>query len=870
MDTDQNSGLLALPIVLFCLYSQVMANQEFGGLGLSSTEAAHRLSDFGPNELTHTKSNRFLQRVFDVIKQPMLFLLLAAGSLNFILSEPTDGFILLVAVFVVIGISIYQENKTENALASLRDLSAPRALVIRDGKQLRISGKDIVVGDVVVLVEGDRIPADGVLFRSANFTVDESALTGESVPVLKRASSNPETESMGMPGGDSTPWVFAGTLIVKGKGLALIKATGIKTQLGQIGKSVFDIAIEQTPLQREINRLVRIVAVIGIAAAFAVTILYTLTRGDWIKGLLVGISTTMALLPEEFPVVLTVFLAIGAWRMSQNHILTRRAPVIETLGSATVICVDKTGTLTENRMQVRELLLGNKSFDLSSIKLPSEFEELVEYLVLASALDSFDPMDKAFVELGEKYLPKTDTQFSNTQLVIEFPLSESIMAITHVWKTSEKYVIASKGAPESIATLCKMDSNQRKELTAAVSKATENGQRVLAVAKSEYPLSAALPESAEIFDFEFIGLVGLYDPVRSGVPEAIDECNTAGIRTVMITGDFPGTAMAVAREIGIDTSAGVLTGEDVARMSNLELVDQVKRVNVFARMIPSQKMQLISAFKANQEVVAMTGDGVNDAPALRAADIGIAMGARGTDVAREAAAMVITDDDFSSIVKGVRRGRGIFNNLRKALTYIIAVHIPIFGMTLIPVLDSGWPLVLLPIQIAFLELIIDPVCSVVFESEPIDENVMKRKPRTLGSDIFGKVEISVAIAQGLANLVAILLIYIWALSSGYSSEAVKTLTFITLVLSNLATIFVNRSWSLSTINVMRKRPNRMLNWVAGAAFALLIILTSISPINSTFGFVPISVGNWIICIIAVVLGVSWFDFYKKRLRAKLL
>lgn len=846
-----------------------MATKEFGAIGLTSSEAAKRLAEFGPNEITHTKTSQIFKRVFDVIKQPMLFLLLAAGTLNFILAELGDGIILLVAVFVVIGISIYQENKTENALASLRDLSAPRALVIRDGEQLRVSGTEVVVGDVVVLVEGDRIPADGVLFRAANFTVDESALTGESVAVHKQASKEPETLGMGNPGGDATSWVFAGTLIVKGKGLALIKSTGINTQLGQIGKSVFDIAIEQTPLQREINRLVRIVAIIGIGAAVAVTVLYALTRGDWIKGLIVGISTTMSLLPEEFPVVLTVFLAIGAWRMSQNQILTRRAPVIETLGSATVICVDKTGTLTENRMQVRELLLGNKCFDVASNKLPIEFLELVQYLVLASAVDSFDPMDKAFINLGEKYL-KDGQRLQGAELVIEYPLSESIMAITHVWKATDRYIVASKGAPESIAVLCNLDFHQRKELTDAVSKATENGQRVLAVAKAEHSLNDEIPKSAAEFNFEFIGLVGLYDPVRKGVPEAISECDFAGIRTVMITGDFPGTAIAVAREIGIDTSAGVLTGDDVSRMSESELIEQVRRVNVFARMVPAQKMQLIKAFKANREIVAMTGDGVNDAPALRAADIGIAMGARGTDVAREAAAMVITDDDFSSIVKGIRRGRGIFNNLRKALTYIIAVHIPIFGMTLIPVLDIHWPLVLLPIQIAFLELIIDPVCSVVFESEPIDENVMKRKPRDLGRDVFGKLEISVAIAQGTANLAAILAIYVWSLSSGYTSEEVKTLTFITLVLSNLATIFVNRSWTLSTFKVMRERRNEILNWVATAAVMMLIFLTSINPINATFGFVPISFTNWLVCIAAAIIGVSWFDFYKKRLKSKLL
>ncbi len=834
-------------------------------LGLTSAEAVHRLEKFGPNELTNSFKRGLIRRIIDVVKQPMLFLLIAAGTLNFILAEPRDGFVLIIFVLVVIGISVYQESKTEQALASLKELSAPRALVIRDGKQIRISGKEIVVGDVVVLMEGDRVPADGTLIRCSNFTVDESTLTGESVPVRKSASQNSENP-IGAPGGDDTPWIFAGTLTVKGKGLAIVQKTGHETQLGLIGKSVLEIEIEQTPLQKEINKLVKVVAVLGIAAAFAVTVIFALTREDWIKGLLVGIATSMALLPEEFPVVLTVFLAIGAWRMSQNHVLTRRSAVIETLGSATVICVDKTGTLTENRMQVRELFLNNKTHQVDQRDLPKDFHELTEYLVLASALDSFDPMDKAFIELGDVFLAKDNQTHQVTELVAEYPLSESIMAITQVWKTESKYVVAAKGAPESIAILCKLDVPERKVLTDAVNRATASGQRVLAVAKSEYEFSKPLPDNAIGFEFELIGLVGLFDPIRVGVVEAIAECRTAGIRTVIITGDFPGTAMAVAREIGIDVSAGVLTGEDVARMSSAELAVQVRNVNVFARMIPTQKMQLISAFKANNEIVGMTGDGVNDAPALRAADIGIAMGARGTDVAREAAAIVITDDDFASIVRGVRRGRGIFNNLRKALAYIIAVHIPIFGMTLIPVLFSDWPLVLLPIQIAFLELIIDPVCSIVFESEPIDENIMNRKPRDVERDIFGKNEIKIAIFQGIANLLAIFAVYFWSINSNFSDKEIKTLTFVTLVLSNLATIFINRSWTLTTLNVMRKRKNKVLNWAVAVASLVLVVLSSVEPINQTFGFVRLSISSWLVCLTSAIMGVVWFEFYKVRKR----
>lgn len=832
-------------------------------LGLTSLEAARRLQEFGPNELSRLESKRFFRRVLDVVKQPMLFLLLAAGSLNFVLAEFSDGLILMVAVIVVISISVYQENKTEKALLSLRELSAPRALVIRDGIQVRVAGKEIVVGDVIVLNEGDRVPADGVLIRCSNFMVDESTLTGESMPVRKVAGQNINQLELGTPGGDDTSSVFAGTLTIKGKGFAVVLKTASQTQLGLIGSSVQDIEIEQTPLQREINRLVRVVAILGFGAAIAVTCIYALTRNDWIEGLLVGISTTMALLPEEFPVVLTVFLALGAWRMSQTNVLVRRSPVIETLGSASVICVDKTGTLTENRMQVRELIANGKRYVVDSGNVPEEFAELIEYLALASSQDSFDPMDKAFIQLGKQALNSSNQKHTPIAFVAEYPLTESLMAVTNAWQTTDHIVISAKGAPESIAKLCKLNADEIKKLTDQVNEATSSGQRVLAVAKAKHNLQQSLPDSPDGFNFELLGLVGLHDPVRSGVEQAISECTNAGIRTVIITGDFPGTAMAVAREIGIDVSAGALTGSDVAAMSVTELAKQVQRVNVFARMIPTQKMQLIAAFKANGDVVAMTGDGVNDAPALRVADIGLAMGARGTDVAREAAAIVITDDDFTSIVKGIRRGRGIFNNLRKALTYIIAVHIPIFGMTLVPVLVNDWPLVLLPIQIAFIELIIDPVCSVVFESEPIDENIMNRSPRKLGKNIFGIFEILIAVSQGLINFTVILAVYLWALQSNFTDSEVKTITFITLVFSNLATIFINRSWTLTTLKVMRERKNKMLNWAVALATALLFVLTSIEPINKTFGFTQVSPTNWAVALTSATLGVIWFDFYKK-------
>jgi Ca2+-transporting ATPase len=683
-------------------------------VGLTAGEAARRLQVDGPNELPTAKPRNVAQQARDVLREPMLGLLVGAGVLYFLLAEPLDGVILLAFVVVVIAISLYQEHKTENALTALRDLSSPRALVLRDGEQLRVAGRDVVAGDVILLVEGDRVPADGALVDAVNLTVDESALTGEAVPVRKTATSiDAATGAIGEPGGDGTPWVYSGTLVVKGRGIAVVASTGARTVLGRIGRALRDIQPDRTPLQRELGRFVRIIAAAGVVAAALVAVVFGLTRHDWLEGLLVAIGGAMAMLPEEIPVVLTVFLALGAWRMSQQHVLTRRSAAIETLGSATAICVDKTGTLTLNSMVVASLTVDGHVHHVDDAEVPECFHALVEYAVLASPLDPFDPMDRAFREFGEHALAGTEHLHARWDLVREYPLSEQLLALSHVWRSPHRpdYVVAAKGAPEAIGDLCHLDPPATAALDEQVETAAVAGLRVLAVARARFTASAQLPTEQHDFDFEYLGLVGVRDPVRPDARDAVASCHRAGIRVVMVTGDYPSTALSIADEVGIDGTGGVITGPQLATMPDGELAERVRTVNVFARMVPDQKLQLIRALKADGEVVGMTGDGVNDAPALRAADIGIAMGARGTDVARESADLVITDDDFSSIAGGVCQGRGIYDNLHKALAYILAVHVPIFGMTLIPVFVPGWPLVLLPVQIAFLQLVIDPATS---------------------------------------------------------------------------------------------------------------------------------------------------------------
>lgn len=831
--------------------------------GITSDEAARRLAADGPNELPTARKSNLLRQAWEVLRQPMLLLLLGAGTVNFLLAEPLDGAILMSFVVVVITISIYQEHKTENALVALRDLSSPRALVVRDGRQVRIAGRDVVRGDVVLLAEGDRVPADAVLVDGVNLSVDESALTGESVPVRKAPTQAPPA-GMGRPGGDATPWVFSGTLAVKGHGIALVRETGAGTELGRIGQALRTIEAEQTPLQREIERLVRVIAVVGVAAAVLVVTVYGLTRGDWLEGVLAGIATAMAMLPEEFPVVLTVFLALGAWRMSRRHVLARRPPVIETLGSATAICVDKTGTLTLNAMTVREFVVAGEVHELGDAPLPERFHAIAEFAALASPVDPFDPMDRAFRDVVDTYLAGTEHVHGDWQLVREYPLSEELLALSHVWRSPDvsSYVVAAKGAPEAIVDLCHLDDAARGAIEAELETATAGGLRMLGVARARFAATQRLPTEQHDFVFEYLGLAGLHDPVRPGVADAVADCAGAGIRVVMITGDHPGTALAVAAEIGLDATAGCITGPELETMGDDELARRIRTVSVFARMVPEQKLQLVRALRANGEVVAMTGDGVNDAPALSAADIGIAMGARGTDVAREAAALVITDDDFTSIVGGVRRGRGIFDNLRKAMSYVIAVHLPIVGMSLIPVFLPGWPLVLLPAQIAFIELIIDPACSIVFESEQIDPKIMDQPPRRRSEPMFGRRVLGLAVAQGLSVLVAVAAVYVWAVLSGRADETVRSVTFAALVVGNVALILVNRSWRLSIWRSFRERSNSALKWILILAGVLLVVLLSVPALRSAFRFGPMGLAEWIVALAAGFAGVAWFEAYK--------
>ncbi|HEY3317327.1 MAG TPA: cation-translocating P-type ATPase [Coriobacteriia bacterium] len=834
--------------------------------GLSGEEVARRRAEEGPNEIPAARPRSLVQIAAGVLREPMLLLLLAGGALYLVLGDVEEALILLSFVFVVMGITFYQERKTERALEALRDLSSPRALVIRDGRQQRVAGREVVRGDVILLAEGDRVPADAVVLDSSNLSVDESLLTGESVPVRKLAVRT-GTDADLTPGGDDSPAVFSGTLVVKGQGIAEVRAIGTATELGRIGTALGGLKPERTRLQREVDGLVRKLAVLGLGLCGIVVLVYGATRGDWLQGTLAGITLAMAMLPEEFPVVLTVFLALGAWRISQRHVLTRRMPAIETLGSATVLCVDKTGTLTQNRMTVREVVTDGERYRIDGrAQLPETFHEIVEYTVLASPVDPFDPMDTAFKDLGNRFLAQTEHLHADWTLVREYPLSEHLLALSHVWRSPDggDYVIAAKGAPEAIGDLCHLSESGTRQLSHRVSTMAAGGLRVLGVAAASFRMTEGLPPEQHDFEFRFLGLVGLEDPIRPTVPDAVRECYSAGIRVVMITGDYPGTACAIAEQIGLTPRKEVITGPELAGMTDEQLAKRIDAVNVFARVVPEQKLRIVRALKAVGEVVAMTGDGVNDAPALKAADIGIAMGERGTDVARESAALVLTDDDFGSIVGAVRMGRRIFDNLKKAMSYILAVHVPIAGMSLLPVV-FGWPIVLMPVHIAFLELIIDPACSVVFEAEREEPGVMERPPRALKEPLFSARIVALALAQGVAVLTVVLAVFLLTLNRAHPApehEAyVRAVTFTTLVLSNLGLIVANLSWTRSVFQVLRMG-NRALWWVLAGALAFLAAALYLPFFRNLFRFGVLRLGDVAVAVGAAAAGVLWFELLK--------
>ena len=803
--------------------------------GLSEIEALRRLKQDGPNELTRKPPRSVWRIAFQVIREPMFLLLLAAGLIYLFLGDWVEAVMLLGAVVATAMISIVQEKRTDNVLESLRDLASPRALVIRDGQQQRIAGSEVVCGDVIVLAEGDRIPADAQVLSGNNLQVDESLLTGESVAVDKLWVT-----------GEEAPSVFSGSLVVRGHGLARVFATGINSELGKIGKALGDIPEEPTRLHAQTRQLVKLFGTMGLVLSVLVVLFYGLQRGDWLAGALSGITLAMAILPEEFPLILTFFMAMGAWRISRHKVLTRQSATIETLGSATVLCTDKTGTLTLNRMALAELRTGQHVWQAGADgkTLSPDLHELLEYAMLSSESRPTDPMEQAIMDLGAQHLQGTEHLHPEWVLAHEYGLSPELLAMTHVWTSVShvSHLIATKGAPETIIELCHLNADRSAEVRQTVNAMAAEGLRVLGVAKATFA-GTDWPAGQHGFDFEWVGLLGLADPLRDSVPKAVAQCQSAGIRVMMITGDYPVTALAIARQAGIvgaqdDERQVVMAGDELAALSESELAKRVGQVKVFARIKPAQKLAIVNALKNAGEVVAMTGDGVNDAPALKAAHIGIAMGQRGTDVAREAASMVLLDDDFGAIVKTIAQGRQIYDNIRKALAFVVSVHVPIAGLVFLPML-FGWPILLFPAHVAFFELVIDPSCSFVFEAEEAEPDLMQRPPRPTDAALFGRQQLFSSILQGLMVLGSLLALDYSLRQFGIGQDELRAASFIAMMMGSLLLVWLDLKSKKNNGQGHRKPSRGFLFALFGTGLTLLLVNT-VPVLQDLFKFATLS------------------------------
>lgn len=815
---------------------------------LTSAEASERLKQHGYNELVGEGPKNIWRIALEVIREPMFLLLIGCGTLYMLLGDYREGIVLVSSILIIIGITFAQYRKTERSLEALRNLATPRALVVRDGKKVRIAGREVVPGDILVLHEGDRIAADATIVECIHLSVDESLLTGESMPVSKNTDV-----------GNSA--VFSGTLAVQGSALASVTATGMNTRFGQIGHSLQSIQDEETRLQKEMKVFIRTLSIIGIFLSITVVVAFYISRGDFLESLLTGLAASMAILPEEFPVVLTIFLALGAWRLSKKNVLTRRSSAIETLGSATVLCSDKTGTITQNKMIVAAVALDRKIIERSAFQ-PNDslLRQLIATGSLASAQDTADPMEKAIFALhSDMAYEKTALDFER-----EYTLSKGLLMMTRAYRSNQhtNYYLTAKGAPEAVLTLCNCTDEERQIQMDLVKNMASQGYRVIAVAEATH-LGNTWPESQHGFTYKLLGLLGFEDPIRAEVPQAVAECNDAGIRVCMITGDYPATALAIADKIGLHHNGKVLTGDELDRLPEHELAKRIAETSVFARVIPEQKLLIVNTLKASGEVVAMTGDGVNDAPALKAAHIGVAMGAKGTDVAREAASLVLLDDNFASIVAAIRSGRRIFDNLQKAMSYILSIHIPIIALTLIPAFMGELPILLFPIHIVFMELIIDPVCSIAFESEQEESGIMQRPPRPANEQFFGRKKIISAIFKGLMLLITVLVVFGLSIQEGHSEGEVRAIVFSTLIIGNIFLILTDLSHTRSFLSVFMERSKATL-LIVGIALTLLLSTLTIPGLNFIFNFEFPGFGHFLPAIAAagtmllVLEGHKWW------------
>lgn len=821
--------------------------------GLTDEEVIANRNAFGSNESDKKGKNPIWEVLRDVIFEPLFIILVFAATIYFALGESTEGIIMLVALGLVSGISLFQENKSRNAVNELKRLSSPQAKVYRNGKVISLPTEEIVIKDLILVEDGNLIPVDARIVEAHDFSVNESILTGESLAVTKDTTSE-------------TPLIFQGTMVDTGNCVAEVCAIGQNTKLGQIGTSLAKIVPTKTPLQTQIKSFVRSMVIIGAIAFLLVWGINFLISGDILSALLQGLTLAMSILPEEIPVAFSTFMALGAYHLYKKKIISRSPYTVETLGAATVICTDKTGTLTENKMQLRAIFEQETRITLDLMKPNPGFSPVLEYALWASEILPFDPMEKSIHSFYAK-LAEVDER-KGAEMIHEYPLGGSPPKMTHVFKKRNgKTVIAVKGSVEGVLNQTKLSDAEKKIIFEQVDAFSSQGFRILAVGKVKGH-QGPFPESQGAFEFQFLGLLAFYDPPKTNISDVLKSFYTAGIDVKVITGDYAQTAVAIADQVGLKTTGDIMTGDSVMAMGTVELSRRVSTVSIFARMFPDAKLKVVEALKANGEVVAMTGDGVNDAPALKSAHIGIAMGQRGSEVAKKTADLVLMDDDLSHMPEAVALGRRIYENLKKAIRYIISIHIPIILIVLMP-LVLGWEFINIfsPIHVIFLELIMGPTCSIVFENEPIEPNSMQQPPRKLSQTFFSWKELSLSVVQGLVITLACLGLGYWIMKAGESEGTVRTVIFTTLIFSNVFLTLVNRSFYYSVLKTL-SYPNKLIPLILGISLAVLALSLMVTPVRTVFEFEPISLEFVVYGLFAAFFGVFWLEILKCWRRRK--
>lgn len=822
-------------------------------VGLTEEEVISSRKKFGSNQSSKKSKNQIWLTLIEIVSEPMFIILVCASLIYFVLGEINEGMIMVLAILFVSGISFFQENRSRNAVNSLKKLSSPHAKVLRSGSQQTILTEELVVGDIIYFEDGNLISSDAKILLSNDFSVNESMLTGESLAVFK---SNAEAENQ----------IFKGSTVVSGACTAEVTAVGTDTKLGQIGASLEQIKETKTPLQMQISKFTTSMVGVGVVAFLVVWGMNYYEEGDILKSLLKGLTLAMSVLPEEIPVAFSTFMALGAYHLYKKNVIAKSPYTVETLGAATVICTDKTGTLTQNRMQLVEVY-DYEADSIQDLKTTTiRDSEVVSYAMWASEIDPFDSMEKSIHTLYGA--TTTNDQRKNFRMVHEYPLSGKPPIMTHVFEnTAGKQIIAVKGSVEGVLRQSGLSEDKKNDLLSKAAAMSEKGYRVLGVGRVDESI-ATLPTSQHDIIFGFVGLIAFYDPPKENVEQTIEQFHDAGIQVKMITGDHAKTAAAIAKQVGIKSPENVMSGVEIMAMDTSDLQQKVQSINVFARMFPEAKLKVIEALKFNGEVVAMTGDGVNDGPALKAAHIGIAMGLGGSEVAKEASALILMDDDLAWMVDAVALGRKIYENLKKAIRYIISIHIPIILIVAMPLL-LFWKItdIFSPIHVIFLELVMGPTCSIIFENEPIEKNSMTVPPRKLTTNFFSYKELMLSIVQGLVITLACLGLGYYYMSIGSNDTMVRTVIYTTLICSNVFLTLVNRSFYYSIFTTIQYK-NRMIPLIIVASLAVLFLSIYYTPIQAIFMFQSLDLYTLLYCVVAAFIGVMWAEVYKYFTRRK--